>query len=130
MFNANNRSHAVVTLGAVAVTKEVGMIHAHKKMIVRNLSMMDISLVALDAVNYVEITPLVNGVEVVGAKSSTALGLLAREPLSNTMPELSTAKTLGIELEKGDVLTVELTVVGTGALTNASLHADTEIVGN
>jgi len=130
MFNSNNRSHAVLSVGAVAATKEVGFIHAQKKMIVRNLSMIDITLVGAHADNYVEVIPLVDGAEVVGSKADTKLGLDAREPLECTMVDIDTSKTKGIELEKGEVLSVSLTVAGTGALTNASLHADIEIVGN
>ena len=129
MFNSVNKNHVVLSVGAVAADKEVGLIYAHKKMIVRNLSLVDIALVALDAVNYVESSTLVDGAAV-GNTVSTAAGLAAREALTPVMPSDGITKRLGITLEKGEFLSVNLDVNGTGAYTNLSIHADVEIVGN
>jgi len=128
-MNSLNRGHVTVTVGAVAATKEIGVIQAHKKMIVRNLSIVDVAAIAASGANYVTYGAKVNNVSV-GTAVDTQLGLAARSDKAIVMPSDGLTNDNGITLEKGDFLSVDLTVTGTGALTNAGIHADIEIVGN
>lgn len=122
--NENNRPQLSVLLGALSATREVPVLVAHKKMRVRNLSLMDITAVAASGTNYVTMRPKIDGVDA-GVDVDTQAGLAAREPLDSDLGSDGY-----IDLEAGEVLSVNLTVAASGALTDAVLSADLEVIGN
>jgi len=128
-MNSNNRSQVTVAVGAIAATAEKGLLYAHKKMIVRGVALVDITAVAASGTDYIQAQCLVNGT-LVGTVADTQAGLAAREALPLVMPADGLTNNLGITLEKGEFLSIALTKAASGALTNASIHLDVEIVGN
>ena len=110
-------------MGGVDPTKEYGLMVAHKKMKLRNVSIMDISAVAASGTNYQEAQLMKNGT-LIGAVVDTQLGLLAREPL-----DLNLGTDAELTLEAGDVLTLQMTKNGSGVLTEASAHVDSLMLG-
>lgn len=122
--NENNRPSFGLNVGALATTREVGLLVCHKHMILKNVSVMDITAVAADGTDYVQAQVKKNGT-LIGSVVDTQAGLLAREPLDLD---------LGTDAEKecapGDVLSVQLTVAASGALTDASISADLQVKGS
>ena len=122
--NQSNRPHVTTAIGAVAATKEVGLVHAHKKMEIKGVKLTDIVIIGVDAVNFVTSKLQINGVDVAGSEVTTEAGHAAREGSDIPMPAA------GLYLEKGELLGLVMTVDGTGAYSNLSAHTDCEIIGN
>jgi hypothetical protein len=121
--NGANRPELSLLVGAMVGTQELALLVAHKKLWLREISLLDLEAVVASTSNYVSAQLMVDG-QLVGTPVSTMSGLAARQPL---------ALALGAEkmiLEQGQVASVLLTVSGDGELKKASLHADLEIVGN
>ncbi len=123
LSNNANRPEMTAKVGAVAATIEVGVLVAHKKMELKNLSLMDIVLVAASGSNFIQAQALKNGT-LIGTVVDTQAGLAARQPLDLNLGTLAERS-----LAAGDVVTVVLTKAGTGALTEASLHVDALVIG-
>ena len=84
--NASNRPQVATAIGAVAATKEVGLVHPQKKVQIKGVKLTDIALIALDAVNFVTSKLQINGVDVAGSEVTTAAGHAAREGVDIPMP--------------------------------------------
>lgn len=122
--NENNRPSALALIGAVSATREVPLLVAHKKMRVRAASVVDITAVSASGTNYVTAQLKVDGT-LAGAAVDTQAGLAAREPL-----DLGLGSDGYIDLEAGEVLSLQLTVAASGALTDVAVSLDLEVIGN
>lgn len=124
MTNHSNRIQNSQQLGAVSTTKEIGLIQAQKKVLVHQVSVVDVSAIAASESVYVSLKLKKNGTDLTDpAEIDSILGVAARG-------EMALIPASPIELEKGDFLSLVVTVASTGALTNASAHSDIEVVGN
>jgi len=119
--NESNRSEMAVSVGALAATRKVVLMKAHKKVTLKSISLLDSAAVAAHADNYVSAQLQVDGANS-GDAVDTKLGVAALASLALDGADL--------DLEKDEVLSVILTKAGTGALTDASICIDHIVVGN
>ena len=124
-INENNRPPVVLNLGDVSSDVTQTLFIAHKKTRIRMASIVQELAIAASGANYVTGRLKVNNVNV-GLDSDTQDGLAARTPLHMLINEDKNY----VDLEIGDVLSLDLKLTGTGALTNAIVVMDMQIIGN
>ena len=120
--NENNRPMLGMNIGAVSATVEKGLFLAHKKCILKEVSLVDISAVAASGSVYMQAQLMVDGA-LVGAVVDTQAGLAVREALALNIGAPLT-------IAEGSFVSVVLTKVSTGAFTDLSIHSDLEVKGN
>lgn len=127
--NENNRPQIGRDLGAVTASKSIMLVHARKRMIMRQAALLLLADLGADGVNYIELQlqkVTQAGVEtLIGAKVDTSAGLTKYNPL-----EIELGSTEGLDLAAGESVNLVITKVGTGALADAHIAMDTLIKGN
>ncbi len=124
-MNHLNRGEYGFLIGAVAADKRFVALVATKKLRIHKMALIDTTIIAASESNYVEMKLIKNNVDV-DVLNDTVLGIAARTEIPMSLD----ASLDYLDLEKGDVLEVDLNVEGSGALTMASLLSDIEVIGN
>ncbi len=121
--NYNNRVELSMLLGAVSADKKVVALAAQKKMRIHSLEIVDTDAQAAHASNYLEYQAIKED-SAVGTAVSNTDGVAARVPVALDLDGDY------IELEKGEILEVNVNVEGTGAGTMLTIVGDIEVIGN
>ena len=123
MFNYNNRSVVAFRWGNVSATAEQLVLIPNKKVRVHALSIGVGTAIAASQANFLTFRAKKDGVDV-GADVDSKGGIAARGALDLNLGDD------GIELEKGEALSVNMTKAGTAVLSGSIINADVEVIGN
>lgn len=118
-----NLNNAVANVGAVSSTTEVMVLEAAQTLLIKSIKMVDATVIGASGTNFIQLQVLLDGV-LQQSLVDTQAGLAARAPIPLDIGSS------GLLVTKGSVVSVAITVQGTGSLSRGSLMMNYLLIGN